>query len=46
VESEKLNWKDVDLADATTVARAVWHSIRGNARFPLDDFRPNKDDDD
>ena len=36
----------VDLADATTVARAVWHSVRGNARFPHEEFRPNKDDDD
>ena len=44
--SEKLNWKDVDLADATTVARAVWYSIRGKARFPHEEFRPNKDDDD
>ena len=45
-KSEKLNWTDVDLADATTVARAVWHSVRGKAPFPTNQFRPNIDEDD
>lgn len=43
--SEKLNWKGVDLADATTVARAVWHSQMKSRPFPWDMFRPNLDED-
>ncbi|HRK22793.1 MAG TPA: alkaline phosphatase family protein, partial [Fimbriimonadaceae bacterium] len=45
IASEKLNWKDVDLADATTVARAVWHAQMRDRPFPWDMFRPNLDED-
>ncbi len=41
----KLNWSDVDLADATTVARAVWSVQKPGKPFPWGHFRPNRDDD-
>jgi len=46
--SERLDWSDVDRADAGTVARAVWHSTRGRQAFPVRHFHPNEgpDEDD
>jgi YVTN family beta-propeller protein len=43
--SEKLDWSDVDRADATTVARAIWLSAKPNTPFPWRHFHPNRDDD-
>lgn len=42
----RLDWSDVDRADATTVARAVWGANRPGEPFPWHAFHPNKDDDD
>jgi YVTN family beta-propeller protein len=42
--SAKLDWSDVDRADAATVARAVWHSRFPNRPFPERHFHPNEDD--
>lgn len=44
--SERLDWSDVDRADADVVARAVWHAQKPNAPFPDRHFRPNRDEDD
>ena len=44
--SAKLDWSDVDRADATIVARAVWSAQRPGQPFPWNKFKPNKDDDD
>lgn len=44
--SAKLDWSDVDRADATIVARAVWSAQRPGQPFPWHKFKPNKDDDD
>jgi hypothetical protein len=44
--SERLDWSDIDRADATIVARAVWHSTRPGVPFPWHAFKPNPDDDD
>lgn len=48
--SDRLDWSDVDRADARVVARAVWHSLKPNQLFPWTHFHPNedaaKDDDD
>jgi len=42
----KLDWSDVDRADATTLARAVWAVSRPGTPFPWSKFHPAKDDDD
>jgi YVTN family beta-propeller protein len=42
----RLDWSDVDRADATTVARAVWGSVRGTQPFPWPHFHPNEEDSD
>jgi hypothetical protein len=42
----KLDWSDVDRADATIVARAVWNAERPATPFPWKSFHPAKDDDD
>ena len=44
--SQKLDWSDVDRADATIVTRAVWNSMRPNTPFPWANFHPNVDNDD
>jgi DNA-binding beta-propeller fold protein YncE len=44
--SARLDWSDVDRADATTVARAVWQSRRPGQPFPWRSFHPNRDADD
>ncbi|MDQ3814502.1 MAG: beta-propeller fold lactonase family protein [Armatimonadota bacterium] len=44
--SARLDWSDVDRADATIVARAVWLAQRPGQPFPWHRFKPNKDDDD
>lgn len=43
--SARLDWSDVDRADATTVAKAVWSVTRPGEPFPEAKFSPNKDDD-
>lgn len=45
-KSAKLDWEEVDLADADVVARAVWNAQRPGERFPAEHFHPNRDDDD
>jgi len=40
----RLDWSDVDRADAATVARAVWGSVRGSQPFPWPHFHPNEED--
>lgn len=40
----RLDWSDVDRADATTVARAVWNSVHPNRPFPWAHFHPNEED--
>jgi hypothetical protein len=42
----KLDWSDVDRANATVLARAVWALDRPNVPFPKNKFHPAKDDDD
>lgn len=42
--SERLDWSDVDRADAATVAQAVWRSLRPGKPFPWAMFRANRDD--
>jgi hypothetical protein len=42
----KLDWSDVDRANATTVARSVWIAERPNTPFPWGRFHPANDDDD
>lgn len=41
--SRKLDLSDVDRADATIVARAVWHHCKPGTPFPWAHFRPNTD---
>jgi DNA-binding beta-propeller fold protein YncE len=41
-----LDWSDVDRADATVVARAVWIAQRPTTPFPWKKFHPVEDDDD
>ena len=41
----KLDWSDVDRADATTVAKAVWAFERPGKPFPESKFHPVDDDD-
>lgn len=43
--SLKLDWSDVDRANATTLARAVWAFERPGQPFPWSKFHPAKDDD-
>jgi hypothetical protein len=43
--SHRLDWSAADRADATVVARAVWHAIRPNETFPWAKFHPNLDKD-
>ncbi|MGV3722731.1 MAG: alkaline phosphatase family protein, partial [Actinomycetota bacterium] len=43
---DRLDWSDVDRADATTVARAVWLSVKGDRPFPWTHFHPNEEDSD
>jgi DNA-binding beta-propeller fold protein YncE len=43
--SERLDWSDVDRAHASTVARAVWHSLKPGQPFPWQHFHPNEDAD-
>jgi len=40
--SARLDWSDVDRADAGTVARAVWHSVYPRLPFPARHFHPNE----
>lgn len=40
--SDRLDWSDVDRADAETVARAVWHSRYPKRAFPMQHFHPNE----
>jgi hypothetical protein len=40
---DRLDWSDVDRADAPTVARAVWNSMRPGTPFPWHHFHPNED---
>jgi hypothetical protein len=42
----KLDWSDVDRANATVLARAVWAVDRPTTPFPKSKFHPAKDDDD
>lgn len=42
----KLDWSDVDRADATTLARSVWSIARPGTPFPWRAFHPAKDVDD
>lgn len=42
----KLDWSDVDRADATILARSVWAAERPGQLFPWSKFHPAKDDDD
>lgn len=44
--SARLDWSDVDRADAGVVARAAWHSVRPKEPFPVHAFHPAEDDDD
>jgi len=44
--SARLDWSDVDRADPTTVARAVWIAQRPGVRFPVAAFHPPDDDHD
>lgn len=44
--SARLDWSDVDRADAAIVARAVWLAQRPGQPFPWRSFKPNKDEDD
>jgi DNA-binding beta-propeller fold protein YncE len=46
LECERLDWSDVDRAEAGTVARAVWYSSRPNQPFPDRYYRPPADEDD
>jgi hypothetical protein len=48
IASSKLDWSDVDRADATVLARAVWNLQRPGVAFPTKKFHPNAkvDDDD
>jgi len=41
--SNRLDWSNVDRADAPTVAQAVWHSLKPNQQFPWQHFHPNED---
>jgi hypothetical protein len=45
-DSERLDWSEVDRADASTVARAVWNSRRPDRPFPSKQFHPNAEKDD
>lgn len=40
LRSSRLDWSDVDRAEAGTVARAVWVATRPGTRFPKQMFRP------
>lgn len=44
--SEKLDWSDVDRADAPTVAQAVWNAQKPGKPFPWKHFHPNEDAED
>jgi YVTN family beta-propeller protein len=44
--SARLDWSDVDRADAATVARSVWQSLRPGRPFPWKHFHPNEGDGD
>lgn len=50
VASSKLDWKEVDRADAETVTRSIWCFTHPGERFPEEYFNPNpmvgSDDDD
>lgn len=37
---DRLNWTDVDRADAEVVSKAVWRSVRPNQPFPRHHFHP------
>jgi hypothetical protein len=41
--SARLDWSGVDRADASVVARAVWHSLKPGKPFPWRHFHPNED---
>ncbi|MGV3723943.1 MAG: alkaline phosphatase family protein, partial [Actinomycetota bacterium] len=41
--SNRLDWSNVDRADAPTVAQAVWHSLKPGQPFPWRHFHPNED---
>jgi Phosphoesterase family len=43
---EKLNWDDVDRADAETVARAIWSAQKPGVPFPAHLYVPPAGDDD
>ena len=42
--SDRLDWSDIDRADATVVARAVWHATTGGKPFPWASFSVNPDE--
>jgi hypothetical protein len=48
IASGKLDWSEVDRADATVLAKAVWNLQRPGVAFPSKKFHPNAkvDDDD
>lgn len=44
--SDRLDWSDLDRADASVVARAVWESRRPGQPFPWHAYHPVEDEDD
>jgi DNA-binding beta-propeller fold protein YncE len=42
--SERLDWSDIDRADAVVVAKAVWHATAGGRPFPWEHFSVNPDE--
>ena len=46
LKSMKLDWSDVDLADADIVAQAAWHFAFPDREFPWEFFDPRPDLDD
>lgn len=45
IASDRLNWSDVDRADAETVSRAVWKAQRPNEPFPTKAFHSFAEED-
>ncbi len=43
--SDKLDWSDIDRADAATVSRAVWHATTNGKPFPWRHFSANPEGD-
>jgi hypothetical protein len=46
IACSKLDWSDVDRADASTLVRAIWAFERPGKAFPSAKFHPVDDDDD